>query len=63
MEVFMIDRELSDIEIVQLSGKLFMTGQKIACKPITTMSGASSVLKTERNNTRVANVSDQSAGK
>jgi len=36
---------------------------KIACKPITTMGGVSSVLKTERNNICVANVSDQSARK
>ena len=36
---------------------------KIACKPITTMGGVSSVLKTEWNNVCVANVSDQSARK
>jgi len=36
---------------------------KIACKPITTMGGVSSVLKTERNNICVANVNDQSARK
>ena len=36
---------------------------KIACMPITTMGGVSSVLKTERNNICVANVSDQSARK
>ena len=57
----MNDREFSDIEIFQHSGKgipLFMTGHKIACKPITTMGGVSSVLKTERNNICVANVSD-----
>ena len=34
---------------------------KIAYKPITTMGGVSSVLKTERNNICVANVSDQAA--
>jgi len=36
---------------------------KIACKPIKTMRGASSVLRIERNNIYVANVSDQSASK
>jgi len=36
---------------------------EIACKPITTMGGVSFVLKTERNNICVANVSDQSARK
>jgi len=36
---------------------------KTACKPITTKSGVSSLLKTERNNACVANVSDQSARK
>jgi hypothetical protein len=36
---------------------------KIACKPISTMSGVSSVLKTERDNICVANVCDQSARK
>ena len=36
---------------------------KIAYKSITTMGGVSSVLKTERNNICVANVSDQSARK
>ena len=59
-------REFSDIEIFQHSGKgipLFMTGHKIACKPITTMGGVSSGLKTERNNICVANVSVQSARK
>jgi len=35
----------------------------IACKPITTLGDVSSVLKTERNNICVANVSDQSARK
>jgi hypothetical protein len=62
----MNDRECSAIEIVQHWGKgipLFMTGQKIACKPITTMGGVSSVLKTERNNICVTNVFDQSARK
>ena len=66
MEVFTNDREFSDIEIFQRSGRgipLFMNGHKIACKPITTMCGVSSVLKTEGNNTCVANVSDQSAKK
>jgi len=40
-----------------------MTGHKIACKPITTMGGVSSVLKTERNNICAANVGDQLAMK
>jgi hypothetical protein len=64
MEVFVNDRELSDIEIFQHSGKgipLFTTDHKTACKPITTMDGVSSVLKTERNNICVANDRDQSA--
>ena len=62
----MNDREFSDIQIFQHSGKgipLFMNGHKIACKPITTMGGVSSVLKTERNNICFANVSDQSTRK
>ena len=53
----MNDREFSDIEIFQHSVI------KIACKPITTMGGVSSVLKTERNNICVANISDQSTRK
>ena len=36
---------------------------KIECKPITKVCGVSSVLKTEWNNTCVANVSDKSARK
>jgi len=36
---------------------------KIYCKPITTVCGVSSVLKSEWNNICVANVSDQSARK
>jgi hypothetical protein len=36
---------------------------KIACKPITTMGGVSSVLRIERNNICVANVSDQTTRK
>jgi len=40
-----------------------MTGHKIACKPITTMGGVSSVLRTERNNICIANASDKSARK
>ena len=36
---------------------------KIACKSITIMGGVFSVLKTERNNICVANVSNQSARK
>ena len=62
----MNDREFSDIEIFQHAGKgipLFTTGHKIACKPITTMGGVLSLLKTEQNNICVANVSDQSARK
>ena len=62
----MNDGEFSDIEIFQHSGKgipLFMTGHKIACKPITTMGGVSSFLKTERNNICDANVIDYSARK
>ena len=53
----MNDREFSDMEIFQYSVI------KTACKPITTMGSVSSVLKTERNNICVANVSDQSARK
>jgi len=62
MEVFMDDREFSDLEIFQYSGKgipLIRT----ACKPITTMGGVSSVFKTERNNICFANVNDQSTRK
>jgi hypothetical protein len=66
MEGFMNNREFSDIEIFQHSGKgipLFMSVIKISCKPITKMGGVSSVLKTERNNICVANVFDYSASK
>jgi hypothetical protein len=63
MEVFMNDQEFSDIELFQHSGKgipLFMTGQKNCLQA---MGGVSSVLKTERSNICVTNVSDQSARK
>ena len=62
----MNDREFSDIEISQHSGREYRClcpVTKIACKPITTMGGVSSFLRTERNNVCVANVSDQSARK
>jgi len=62
MEVFVNDREFSDTEIFQYSEKgipLLRPVIKIGCKPITTMGSVTSVLKTERNNICVANVSDQ----
>jgi len=51
----MNDREFSEIEIFQHSGKKYRCLWpviKIVCKPITTVGGLSSVLKTERNNKR-----------
>jgi hypothetical protein len=57
---------MSDIEIFEHSGKgipLLSLVIKFARKPITTIGGVPSVLKTEKNNIRVANVSYQSARK
>jgi len=62
----MNDREFSDIQIFQHSGKgipLFMTGHKNCLHADYNNGGVSSVLKIERNNICVANVSDQSARK
>jgi len=62
----MNDREIPDIEIFQHSGqriRCLWPVIKIACKPITTLGGVSSVPKTERNNICVANVSEQSTRK
>jgi hypothetical protein len=65
MEVFINDREISDIEIFQNLGKgipLFMTGHT-NCLQVNynNVRRVSSFLKTERNNICVANVSDQAA--
>ena len=60
----MNDREVSDIEIFQHREREYRClwpVMKIAFKPITTTGGVSSVLKTERNNICLANVSDQAA--
>jgi hypothetical protein len=51
MELFVNDREFSDLEILQHSGKGKTAGCdlviQIACKPITTMDGVSSVVTTK----------------
>ena len=60
----MNDMKFSDFEIFQNSGKgipLFLTGQNIALKPITTIDRVSSVLKTGLNGICVTNVSHKSA--
>ena len=62
----MNDREFSDTKVFQHSGKgipLFMTGHKNCLQADYNNGRNSSVLKTERNNFCVANVSDQSARK
>ena len=62
----MNDREFSYIEIFQHSGKgipLFMTVHKNCLQADYNNGGEPSVLRIERNNVCVANVSDQSARK
>jgi hypothetical protein len=58
MEVFMNDREFSDIKIFQLSGKgiplLFMTGHKNCLQADYNNGRRILALKTERNNNCVA---------
>jgi len=66
MDVIMKDTEFSYFEIFQNSGNwlpLFMADQNINVKPITSIDGISSVLKTGRNNICVAKASHQSARK
>jgi hypothetical protein len=66
MEVFMNDREFSDIEIFEYSGKgipLFMTGHKNCLQDYYNNGLRIFCSKTKRYNICAANVSDQSARK
>jgi hypothetical protein len=61
MEVLMNGREYSDIR--EREYRCLWLVIKIDCKPITTIGGVSSVLRTEQNNICVANVTGRSARK